>query len=59
LCTAHSKGKEHDFKLFKRSQTHLAPTIKCLGDKGYQGIIVIPNKNQRYNDSVKEKTIKK
>jgi IS5 family transposase len=24
--------------LFKRSQTHLAPTIKCLGDKGYQGI---------------------
>ena len=38
LCTAHSKGKEHDFTLFKRSKTHLLEQVICLGDKGYQGI---------------------
>ena len=38
LCTAHSKGKEHDFKLFKRSKTCLDKHIICLADKGYQGI---------------------
>ena len=27
-----------DFRLFKRSRLPLKPTIKCLVDKGYQGI---------------------
>jgi IS5 family transposase len=28
----------HDFRLFKASKTALSKTIKCLADKGYQGI---------------------
>ena len=38
LCAAVGKGREHDFKLFKRSNVRLAPTIECLGDRGYQGL---------------------
>lgn len=32
------KGKTHDFKLFKDSNTHIPATIEILGDSGYQGI---------------------
>ena len=38
LCTAHGKGKEHDFRIFKNSKLRLREDIECLGDKGYQGI---------------------
>ena len=38
ICTAHSKGREHDFRLFKNSKVRLREDIECLGDKGYQGI---------------------
>ena len=38
ICTAHSQGKTHDFTLFKQSKISLNQTIKCLVDKGYQGI---------------------
>ena len=38
ICTAHGPGKMHDFRLFKRSRLPLKQTIKCLVDKGYQGI---------------------
>ena len=38
LCAAVGKGREHDFKLFKRSAIRIAPTIECLGDRGYQGL---------------------
>jgi hypothetical protein len=38
ICTAHSQGKTHDFRLFKQSKIPLSPTIECLVDKGYQGI---------------------
>jgi len=38
LCAAVGKGREHDFKLFKRSQVHMAPASECLGDRGYQGL---------------------
>ncbi len=44
ICTAHAKGKKHDFTLFKCSNTHLLSEIVCLADKGYQGIARIhPN----------------
>ena len=39
ICTAHGKGRVHDFRLFKTSQVRLAATIQLLGDKGYQGIV--------------------
>lgn len=38
LCTAHGKGKEHDFRIFKNSKLRLRKDIEFLGDKGYQGI---------------------
>lgn len=38
LCTAHGKGRKHDFHLFKTSLIRLNPEIECLADKGYQGI---------------------
>lgn len=46
LCTAYGKGKDHDFKLLKHSQTNLLSKIKCLGDKGYQGIHKIHSLSQ-------------
>ena len=38
ICTAHGKGREHDFHLFKTSKVKMLTSIKCLADKGYQGI---------------------
>ena len=44
LATAFGKGREHDFKLFKKSKIRLASTIILLGDLGYQGIQkILPN----------------
>jgi hypothetical protein len=38
ICTSFSKGRRHDFRLFKESKLHLHPTIKVLVDTGYQGL---------------------
>ena len=38
LCTTYGKGREHDFKLYKRSKVRIRKEVKCLADKGYQGI---------------------
>ncbi len=38
ICLAHSKGKIHDFKLFKNSRTKFHQSLKVIADKGYQGI---------------------
>ena len=35
---ASGKGSTHDFKMFKDSKIHVPPSIKILGDSGYQGI---------------------
>ena len=32
------KGREHDFKLFKRSNIEFAELSEVLGDSGYQGL---------------------
>ena len=60
LCTAHAKGKEHDFRIFKNSKVRLREDIECLGDKGYQGIHKvhaksrIPKKKPRRGDLTRE-----
>jgi hypothetical protein len=52
ICTAHGKGRKHDFRIFKNSKLRLREDIECLADKGYQGIEKlhcnsrIPNKKQ-------------
>lgn len=38
ICTAHGSGREHDFKLFKRSRVRFTAETKALGDRGYQGL---------------------
>lgn len=38
ICTAHGKGKEHDFQLFKSSKVKPLEVVEILADKGYQGI---------------------
>lgn len=38
MCTAYGKGREHDFKLYKRSKIKIRKEVRCLADKGYQGI---------------------
>lgn len=41
ICLAHSKGKTHDFKLFKKSDVKFHKVLKVIADKGYQGIAKI------------------
>ena len=36
ICTAFSKGRRHDFKLFKESGTRIHPKTLSLTDTGYQ-----------------------
>lgn len=38
ICTAFGKGRCHDFRLFKDSNTKLKQDTKCEADTGYQGI---------------------
>jgi hypothetical protein len=39
VATAHGKGREHDFKVFKRSWGQCAAEIELLGDSAYQGVL--------------------
>ena len=38
ICAAIRKGKEHDFRTFKKSKIKAVPKIEVIADKGYQGI---------------------
>jgi DDE superfamily endonuclease len=38
ICTAFSKGRVHDFRLFKRERIPFGTDQLCLADKGYQGM---------------------
>jgi hypothetical protein len=42
ICTAFARGQQHDFRLFKESNTHIHPQTQVLVDSGYQGIKKIP-----------------
>lgn len=39
LCVAIGPGREHDFKLYKRSKLAVHKASELLADKGYQGTI--------------------
>mgnify|MGYP005859010069 CR=1 FL=1 len=60
ICYVNGRGKEHDFKIFKKSRLPLNEKIKCLVDKGYQGIkkihklSQIPYKKRKNNQLTKE-----
>ena len=51
VCTAHGKGRRHDFHLWKASRVQLHPHTKGLGDRGYQGLVWF----ERVSDSGCEK----
>ena len=64
ICDVNGPGKEHDFKIFKKSRLPLSEKIKCLVDKGYQGIAKIhklseipkkKNKNRKLTKEEKRK----
>lgn len=38
VCTAYTKGRVHDFRLFKHSRLALNAKLQVSADKGYQGI---------------------
>ncbi|NJO31126.1 MAG: IS5 family transposase [Richelia sp. SL_2_1] len=46
ICLDHSKGKTHDFKLFKKSDVKFHKLLKVIADKGYQGITKLHNLSQ-------------
>jgi hypothetical protein len=46
-----SKGKTHDFQMFKNSSVHIVEHIKLVGDSGYQGI----QKNHANSETPKKK----
>jgi hypothetical protein len=60
VCTAYSKGRKHDFKLFKQSNTHIHPSIKTQVDTGFQGLqkvhdnTEIPKKRSKKNPLTRE-----
>ena len=46
LRTVCGKGRMHDLRLFKHSRTRFAEGVKCLADKGYQGILKVHSNSQ-------------
>ena len=54
ICTAFSKGRVHDFRLFKRHRLPMLPQQLCLADKGYQGIALVTFKQLHPNKKTSE-----
>jgi hypothetical protein len=64
ICTACANGKQHDFRLFKKSKTHILKETQADTDTGYQGIkdihshSVLPKKKTKKNPlSAEEKAL--
>lgn len=57
ICTAHGKGKKHDFQLFKGSKIKVNESIEILADKGYQGIKKIHNSSCTPKKKPKNKSL--
>ena len=46
ICTAHGRGRVHDFALYKQSQLELHESLELLADSGYQGISKLHDKSR-------------
>ncbi len=57
ICTAFSKGKTHDFSLFKKSKVRMNKELEFLGDKGYQGIKKIHTNSRTPLKKIKNKKL--
>lgn len=56
LAAACGKGREHDFRLFKRSKLRVPPGAELLADSGYQGLAKL-HANSRTPHKRRRKTI--
>jgi len=60
ICTAFANGKQHDFKLFKKSDVRAKPETQLDTDTGYLGITkihansVLPRKSSKKKPLTKE-----
>ena len=59
VCTFTGKGREHDFKLFKRSALTVHETIEFKADKGYQGIKQLHANSQTPHRKLPKKELSK
>jgi hypothetical protein len=59
ICTFTGKGREHDFKLFKRSDLSVHSTLELKADKGYQGIKHLHPNSQTPNRKPPKKQLSK
>ena len=57
ICTAHGKGKEHDFHIFKNSKVQPVESIEILADQGYQGIQKIHESSYTPKKKPKKKSL--
>jgi hypothetical protein len=46
LATAQGKGKMHDFRVYKQSETRCHRDLEMLADGGYQGLKKLHSKSQ-------------
>ena len=46
LAAACGKGREHDFRLFKRSKLRVRPDTELLADSGFQGLAKLHAKSR-------------
>lgn len=59
VCTAHAKGRIHDFRLFKQSRLPLRADLQLLADKGYQGVLKLHANSQTPKKKPKRATLDK
>lgn len=59
VCTAHAKGRVHDFRVFKQSRLRLNAKIQLLADKGYQGITKLHANSQTPQKKSKQAPLSK
>ena len=57
LCTAHDKGKVHDFKVFEKSKLPINEKIKLKADSGYQGVQQVHSNSEVPKKSSKHKPL--
>ncbi|MDR2680346.1 MAG: IS5/IS1182 family transposase, partial [Tannerella sp.] len=57
--TAFSKGRRHDFRLFKDSKAYFKDTTKCLIDTGYQGFGKLHANSEHPNKRIKRQPLTK
>ena len=56
LAAACGKGREHDFRLFKRSKLRVHPDTELLADSGYQGLAKLHAKSRTPHKRWRKKT---